>query len=192
MILKIISFSSLERSIAVGIYDKKKRWSYSSDFLSPLTARSFCGERWKEYVRYKWYRVHFAERYQRSAWVAGWYFSHASLVEGAVLMPRQRRSRAYCVAVSDCRSLLAFVERINGWCATWTGWSPDAMQNGEGVREGRERGSRKNLQGARYSNTMLPIYTPVFTPRPRWRISQELFEMWARVENPSKYFESVM
>lgn len=68
------------------------------------------------------------------------------------------------------RFSLSLVERINGWCArrSRTGGGPrrDAERRGDKRRE-RKEGLGKNLQGARYSNTALTIYTPVFTARPR-------------------------
>lgn len=115
-----------------------------------------------------------------------------SLMEGAVLMSRQKRSRAYCAAVSDCRSLLAFVERINGWCATWTGVVPDATQNGEEVREGRVRGSRKEFaRRALLEYRAHYIHAGVHSSSALEDLSGA-FEMRARVENPPKYFESAM
>lgn len=61
------------------------------------------------------------------------------------------------------------------------------------VREkGEKEGLGKNLQGARYSNTALTIYTPVARSSSALEDLSGAFETRARVENPPKYFESAM
>lgn len=63
-------------------------------------------------------------------------------------------------------------------------------EEGGGEEEKERERLEKNLQGARYSNTVHAIHTPGVHSSPSLEDLSGAFEMRARIENPPKYFES--